>query len=130
MQLALFEYTDPGEQQINEIRTVEIDGEIWFVAGEVCRILDIKNVSDALSRLDNDEKLTSVIPMSGQNRNVYLVSESGLYALIFKSRKPTAQQFRKWIPKHAEEYFKKRDPHALDYLPKILGSKGQMKLLE
>lgn len=99
MQLEVFKYQSPEEQQLNELTTVEIDGEIWFIATQVCQILEIKNVSDAVSRLDEDEKLTSALPIAGQNRNVNLISESGLYALIFRSRKDSALQFRKWVTK-------------------------------
>ena len=99
MQLSIFKYQSPEEQAFNDITTVEINGEVWFSANDVCKALDISNTSDAVSRLDDDEKLTSVLPIAGQNRTVNLINESGLYALIFKSRKESAQQFRKWITK-------------------------------
>ena len=108
MQLAMFKYQSPEEQILNEIMTAEIDNEVWFVASDVCKALDIKNSSDAVSRLDDDEKLVSVIPTSGQKRNVNLISESGLYALIFKSRKPSAHQFRKWVTKEVIPSIRKK----------------------
>tara|TARA_R110002020_G_scaffold475301_1_gene709508 strand:- start:3305 stop:4072 length:768 start_codon:yes stop_codon:yes gene_type:complete len=108
MQLSVFNYQSPEEQQMNELTTVEIDGEVWFVGSQVCHLLDIKNSSDAIGRLDDDEKLTSVIPISGQNRNVNLISESGLYALIFKSRKPSSQEFRKWVTKEVIPSIRKK----------------------
>ena len=96
MQLQIFKYqTEEDDDHFDDLTTVEINGEAWFVANEVCKLLDIKNTSDAVSRLDDDEKLTSVIPIAGQNRNVTIISESGLYALIFKSNKPSAKKFRK-----------------------------------
>ena len=99
LDLNIFKYQSDEEQQLAEITTVEIDGDIWFVANQVCNILEIKNSRDAISGLDDDEKQTSVIPTSGQNRRVNLINESGLYALVFKSRKPSAQKFRKWVTK-------------------------------
>lgn len=108
MQLAIFKYQSPEEQQMNELTTVEINGEIWFVGSQVCNLLDIRNASDAIGRLDDDEKLISVIPMAGQNRSVNLISESGLYALIFKSRKESAQQFRKWVTKEVIPSIRKK----------------------
>lgn len=93
---------------MNDLTTVEIDGEIWFIGTQVCKLLDIKNSSDAIGRLDDDEKLTSVLPIGGQNRSVNLISESGLYALIFKSRKPSAQQFRKWVTKEVIPSIRKK----------------------
>lgn len=97
MQLQIFNYQE--ENHLDNLTAVEIENEVWFIATEVCRLLDIKNVSDAVSRLDDDERLVSVLPIAGQNRSVNLVSESGLYALIFKSNKPSAKAFRKWVTK-------------------------------
>lgn len=74
-----------------------IEGLPWFIGNEVCDILDIANSRDAIGRLDSDEKLVSVLPTSGQKRQVNLVNESGLYSLIFQSRKPEAKAFRKWV---------------------------------
>lgn len=108
MQLSVFKYQSPEEQQMKELTTVDIDGEVWFVGYQVCSLLDIKNASDAVGRLDDDEKLTSVIPISGQNRKINLISESGLYALIFKSRKPSAQEFRKWVTKEVIPSIRKK----------------------
>lgn len=99
MQLSVFKYQSPEEQQLNEIMTVEIDGNIWFVASDVCNTLGLTNPTEALKSLDDDEKLTSELLRAGQIRKVNLISESGLYALIFKSRKPSALQFRKWVTK-------------------------------
>lgn len=86
-------YTFSGTQ----VRTIVLNGIPYLVAKDVCSILDISNHKDAVSRLDDDEKLRSVIPTPGQNRNVILVNESGLYHLIFQSRKPEAKAFRKWV---------------------------------
>ena len=69
----------------------------WFVAADVCNALKIGNTTDVVNRLDDDEKLTSIVTRSGQKREVNLVNESGLYNLIFQSRKPEAKKFRKWV---------------------------------
>jgi len=95
MQYQIFEYVD--ESHHDNVTTVEIDGEIWFVGKEVCGLLGIKNVPDAIGRLDDDEKLLSVIPIGGQDRRVNLISESGLYSLVFKSKKPGAKKFKRWV---------------------------------
>lgn len=108
MQLQIFKYQSDEERLFNEITTLEIDGDVWFVAKDVCGALDIKNARDAVSALDDDEKLTSVIPTAGQNRTVNLINESGLYALVFKSRKKSAQNFRKWITKEVIPSIRKR----------------------
>lgn len=81
----------------NQVRTVLKDGEVWFVAKDVCEVLNIQNISQAVGRLEDDEKLVYVMYISGQNRNVLCVNESGLYELIWNSRKEEAQEFKKWV---------------------------------
>lgn len=63
----------------------------------MCNQLEIRNTSQATSSLDDDEKLPYVLHISGQNRNVILINESGLYSLVLTSRKPEAKKFKKWI---------------------------------
>lgn len=78
------------------------NGNPWFVAKDVCRVLGLENVTKALYGLDEDEKadLTiSEVSSNGvrQQRTVNIISESGLYALVFRSRKPEARAFSKWV---------------------------------
>lgn len=80
-----------------QVRTVVIDKEPYFVAKDVCDILQLSDVSMAVSRLDDDEKLTQLLLVSGQRRQMWCVNESGLYHLIFQSRKEEAKAFRKWV---------------------------------
>lgn len=75
----------------------ERDGQAWFVAGDVCKALGIRNVSDALSRLDDDEKGVGITDTLGGAQQVGLINESGLYSLIFRSHKEGAKRFKKWI---------------------------------
>ena len=89
--LQIFNYTG------KEVRIVQKDGEPWFVAKDVCEILEIGNTSQALTRLDEDEKADIILNDSSQNRTFLVVSESGLYSLILSSRKPEAKQFKRWI---------------------------------
>lgn len=80
------------------VRTVLDDqGNPWFIAKDVCGVLGIGNPSQALSGLDKDEAGITISDISGQNRELLTVNESGLYALIFRSRKPIAKRFRKWV---------------------------------
>lgn len=73
-------------------------GEPWFVAKDVCNVLELNNVSQALSRLDDDEKQNIILNDGiSRNPNRAIVSESGLYALILASRKPEACKFKRWI---------------------------------
>ncbi|NJO90543.1 MAG: Bro-N domain-containing protein [Chloroflexia bacterium] len=75
MQLSVFKYQSPEEQQLSEIMTVEIEGNIWFAAPDVCNTLGLTNPTEALKSLDDDEKLTSELLRSGQMRKVNLINE-------------------------------------------------------
>jgi anti-repressor protein len=77
------------------LRAVTINGEPWFVAKDVCDVLDIKNTSQALAGVDPDYKHTQSLGLPG--RAPVLINESGLYSLILKSRKPEAKAFKKWV---------------------------------
>lgn len=80
-----------------EVRTVEMNGQPWFVAADVCNVLDISNSRDAVARLDEDEKGVALTDTPGGKQKTTIVSESGLYSLILGSRKPEAKQFKRWI---------------------------------
>jgi prophage antirepressor-like protein len=80
------------------IRTLTDENEqTWFVAKDVCKILDLENVSRAIDKLDEDEKLTLKLVMSGQQRDTWITNESGFYHLVLTSTKPEAKAFRKWV---------------------------------
>jgi len=79
------------------IQVEVINNEPWFVAADICSALCLQNPTDRVKSLDDDERLTYVVDRSGQKREVNLVNESGLYNLIFQSRKPEAKAFRKWV---------------------------------
>ncbi len=73
------------------------DSSFWFVAKDVCQVLDLSNTSKAIDSLDEDEKgVTNSYTLGGQ-QSMSIISESGLYSLIFRSRKPEAKKFRKWV---------------------------------
>jgi prophage antirepressor-like protein len=79
------------------VRTVLLDGAPWFVAVDVCRVLGIQQATRAVENLDEDEKGVTTTHTLGGPQELLTVSESGLYALIFRSRKPAAVRFRKWV---------------------------------
>lgn len=92
----------------------------WFVAKDICLLLDIKNSRDAVAKLDEDEKLMSVVATSGQNRNVNLVNESGLYSLIFLSRKPVAKKFKKWVTSEVLPSIRKKGYYSVKDISKLI----------
>lgn len=79
------------------VRVISVDGEPWFVAQDICDILTIGNVSQACAPLKNREKGVSSIDTLGGKQDVSTVSESGLYRITMKSRKPQAEPFQDWI---------------------------------
>lgn len=79
----------------NQVRTVMVDGEPWFVAKDVCGILEID--TSQTRRLDDDEKGLHSIQTPGGLQDVTCVNEPGLYNLIFGSRKQEAKDFKRWI---------------------------------
>lgn len=80
-----------------EMRVISINNQPWFVANDVCEVLGLRNSRKALSPLDDDEKgVTKVYTVGGKQKS-NIINESGLYNLIFRSNKPEAKQFRKWV---------------------------------
>ncbi|EMM1268550.1 ORF6C domain-containing protein [Staphylococcus aureus] len=80
------------------VRTLEVDGEPYFIGKDVADILGYANGRDALSKhVDAEDKLTSQIATAGQNRNVTIINESGLYSLIFSSNLENAKRFKRWV---------------------------------
>lgn len=82
-----------------QVRTYVSYDDVWFVAKDVCSILDIKNVSDAVGKLKDSFKTTIALTDTGSNykTNALAVNEAGLYKLIFKSRKEEAEKFSDWV---------------------------------
>lgn len=80
------------------VRTTTDDlGEVWFVAKDVCDILELQNPTSSLKALDDDELTYEKLRSGGQTREMNLISESGLYTLIIRSNKAQAKPFRRWV---------------------------------
>lgn len=81
-----------------EVRTLEINGEIWFVGKDIAEILGYSNTRDALAKhVDTEDKDTVVIHDGSQSRNVIAINESGLYSLILSNKLPSAKEFKHWV---------------------------------
>ena len=135
-------------EQFGQIRFVMIDWEPWFVAADVCKVLDIKNSRDAVSSLDDDEKMTVILP-DGVSKNgvtntvgnndgisdatssgwienrVTVVSEPGLYRLIFMSRKPEAKKIKHWVFHEVLPFIRKHGYYVAPHqkITRIVGDK-------
>ena len=82
----------------SNVRTLVIDGQPYFVGKDVATILGYKNTKDALLKhVDDEDKLGSQIATSGQNREMKVINESGLYSLILSSKLPSAKKFKRWV---------------------------------
>jgi hypothetical protein len=79
------------------VRILDQDGAPWFVLSDVCAVLGISKYRDAATRLDEDERGSVLVDTLGGPQDVSTVNESGLYSLIFRSRKPVAKRFKKWV---------------------------------
>ena len=84
--------------EFGQIRTCMVDGEIYFVGKDVASGLGYKNTKDALMRhVDEEDKLGSGFTTSGQNREMIIINESGLYSLILSSKLDSAKRFKRWV---------------------------------
>ncbi|PQC93526.1 phage repressor protein [Enterococcus faecium] len=84
----------------HQVRTIEIDGEIWFVGKDVAVTLEYSDPSSAVSKnVDNEDKTTLLLEQAGSNykSKTTIINESGLYCLILKSKLPSAKQFKRWV---------------------------------
>lgn len=87
-----------NEETSVNLRTKVIGNEPWFIAQDICSILGLNNITKALAALDFDEKRGVTISNAvGNNQEVRAINESGLYHLIFISRKPEAKAIRRWV---------------------------------
>ena len=88
----------PFDYEGREVRVVKDDqGEPWFVAADVCAVLQLPETHKAVARLDEDEKDRNSIPTHGGSQSMTVVSEAGLYNLVLGSRKPEAKRFKRWV---------------------------------
>lgn len=81
----------------NDVRTVEMNGEPWFVLKDVCKALGIAKYRDVADRLDADERAPVRVDTLGGAQEMTCINESGLYSVILRSDKPAAKPFRKWV---------------------------------
>ena len=124
-ELQVFNFT--GNKSVRVIAN-EPDDAPWFVAKDVCKILELTDVNKSVANLDNDEKLIRKIFASGQNRDVITINESGLYALIFRSNKPEAKKFRKWVTSEVLPEIRRTGLYVANKT--IAALQGEVKALE
>lgn len=102
----------------HEVRIIDRNGEPWFVAVDVCNALGYLNTSKAIGdHLDADEKANESLGLAGSPANI--ISESGLYALVLRSRKPEARKFAKWVTAEVLPALRKTGAYAVVDRPAV-----------
>ncbi|PGU80064.1 phage antirepressor Ant [Bacillus cereus] len=104
-----------NNEEFGRVRTVVKGEDVWFVAKDVCDVLEIVNATRSLSRLDEDELHSMKVTDSlGRPQDTNIINESGLYSLIMTSRKPQAKAFKKWVTSEVLPSIRKHGAYMTD----------------
>lgn len=106
-------------EEFGTVRVVDVNGEPWFVAKDVCKCLAIGNTSDVVAALDDDEKGIDIIDTPGGAQEMSMISEAGLYSLILRSRKPEAKEFKRWVTHDILPSIRKTGGYGQWNLPRV-----------
>ena len=106
-----------------KVRTLNLNGEPWFVAVDVCSILDLSNPTIAVSRLDEDERAKFNL---GRQGDATIVNEPGLYTLVLGSRKPEAKAFKRWITHEVIPAIRKHGVYITDEKLKLFAEHPEL----
>lgn len=99
------------------VRTILVSDAPWFSSVDVGKILQLSNIRASVALLDDDEKGVNTIDTPGGKQEISIVSESGLYALIFKSRRPEAKKFRRWVTSEVLPAIRKTGSYSATLTP-------------
>lgn len=130
--IQIFEYKPTNVPFPCEVRTIQKEGDPWFVLKDVCNVLNIGNSRDVVARLDQDEKGVGQIDTLGGKQEMTIINESGLYNVILRSDKPEAKPFRKWVTSEVLPTIRRHGMYATpDTVEKMLADPDTtIKLLE
>lgn len=104
-------------EEFGSVRTTTINGDVMFVGKDAAGILGYTNTPKAVrDHVDEEDKLTERIVLSGQNREVIFINESGLYSLILSSKMPNAKRFKHWVTAEVLPQIRKHGMYAVDEL--------------
>lgn len=110
------------------VRVKEVNGELWFIAKDLCENLNIKSPKDALDRLDDDEKGAVLNPTPGGDQEISAVTEAGAYVLVLGARKKEAHDFKRWITHDVIPSIRKTGSYSLE--PKVTQLPPSEQLLQ
>lgn len=108
-----------NNDRFGQVRIVPVDGELMFVAKDVCDCLEITKHRDAISRLDSDERGSVKLDTPGGKQDIAAINEYGLYNLVLSSRKPEAKEFKRWITHDVIPAIRKTGSYSM-VIPKTL----------
>ena len=98
----------------SEVRTVEVNGEPWWVLKDVCTVLELTTPARVAERLEEDEvSLTHLTDSIGRKQETTIINESGLYSVILRSDKPQAKPFRRWVTSEVLPSIRKTGSYSL-----------------
>ena len=110
-------------EAFGKVRTLNLNGEPWFVAVDVCSVLDLSNTTIAVSRLDEDERAKFNL---GRQGDATIVNEPGLYTLVLGSRKPEAKAFKRWITHEVIPAIRKHGVYITDEKLKLFAEHPEL----
>ena len=110
-------------EAFGKVRTLNLNGEPWFVAVDVCSALDLSNPTIAVSRLDEDERAKFNL---GRQGDATIVNEPGLYTLVLGSRKPEAKAFKRWITHEVLPNIRKHGVYITDEKLKLFAEHPEL----
>lgn len=105
-------------QEFGQVRVVDVNGEPWFVAKDVCDCLELDLASGARG-LDDDEKGLHTMQTPGGMQEMSIISEAGLYSLILRSRKPEAKEFKRWVTHEVLPSIRRAGSYGQWNLPRV-----------
>lgn len=116
-------------EEFGSVRTINRNGEPWFVAADVCNALDLGDVHVAMRRLDDDEKDRFLTPTLGGVQEMSYVNEPGLYSLVLGSRKPEAKEFKRWITHEVIPTIRKTGSYSVEHKKEITIDLDTLKVI-
>ena len=112
------------------VRVIMQDGEPWWVAKDVCEILEISKYRDAITKLDDDERCPVKVDTLNGTQEMTAISESGLYTLIIRSNKPEAKKFRRWVTHEVLPSIRKTGSYNTARKYKVSDIKAMQRMIE
>lgn len=120
-----------NSEEFGQVRTVIVDGEVWFVGKDVAEALGYERTADAIRQhVEEDDKGVGEMQTPGGKQNMVIINESGMYALIFGSKLPSAKRFKHWVTSEVLPSIRKTGKYEADNsnttIPRVKGSQTQI----